>query len=130
MRSLPALLCCLLLLSCHTKRPKKHDPAAGKEEWKGSFSATTCNKIEVQLTLERRPGVDTGAFKMVQTCRENDYTFTEEGRWQLIPGKDTLYSLRGKEAGQLRYYKKKKGRLLELDADKNEVTSWYLEPAD
>jgi hypothetical protein len=136
MRSLLAFWCCILLLSCNAKQCGTHkstpgsDTLAATEQWQGIVHAVTCQDIEVKITLVHKQGADTGTYQMTQHCKDNNNVFEDTGLWRIIKGKELLYVLQGKNDATPRYYKVKGTRLLELDADKKEVTTYYLEKVE
>lgn len=133
MKLLPAFWGCLLLWSCNARQcGERREPAGADtlmmaEQWQGVIHAVTCQEIEVRISLSHRGNSDSGSYQMMQRCKDNNNTFTDEGEWRIRTGKDTLYILRGRNGQDARYYKVKGNRLFELDADKNEVSTYYLE---
>jgi hypothetical protein len=100
------------------------------EQWQGVIHAITCKDIEVRLSIAHKEGADTGTFQLMQRCRDNNNTFNDEGRWTARRGKDTTYALTGANGEGPRYYRVSGKRLYELDADKKEVTTYYLEKVE
>jgi len=125
--------CCLLLWSCNARQcgGDKTDTATDTltvaEQWEGTVHAVTCEDIEVKISFMRRQGADTGTYQMTQRCKDNNNTFRNEGEWYIRNGKEPVYVLHGGSGEATRYYKVKGSRLVELDADEQEVNTYYLE---
>jgi len=138
MKPVPVFICCLFLWSCndwncsgtHSGNPAT-DTLVMVEAWKGIIHAVTCQDIEVKITFTRRPNTDTGTYRMTQHCEDNGNTFGEEGTWRIKRRKNEIeYELIGRNGGAARYYHVKDDRLMELDTDSKEVTSYYLEKVE
>ncbi len=129
---------CTLLWSCNSWQCGKGartvlqgtDTLVTIEQWQGIVHAVTCQDIEVKITFTRRPNKDTGTYRMTQHCQDNGNTFGEEGSWRIKHGRQLQYELVGRNGGTARYYHVKNNRLMELDADNKEVSSYFLEKVD
>jgi hypothetical protein len=137
MKWLPALGCCLFLWACNARHCGKDKPQVSgadtltlAEQWQGTVHAVTCQNIEVRLSFAHKEGSDTGTFQLMQRCKDNNNTFNDEGVWILRRGKDTIYTLVKANGEGPSYYKVKGNRLYELDADKKEVTTYYLKKVE
>jgi hypothetical protein len=101
------------------------------EQWQGTVHAVTCQDIEVMLSIAHKEGADSGSYQMIQRCKDNNNTFRDEGEWRMQKHKgDHFYVLRNRTGEGPRYYKVKGKRLVELDADKKEVDTYYLEKVE
>lgn len=126
----------ILLWACNARQCGERKPPAATdtlmvaEQWQGTVHAVTCRDIEVRLSIAHKEGSDTGTYQLMQRCKENNNTFNDEGVWRLQRGKEPLYILTGASGEGPHYYKVKGKRLYELDADKKEVATYYLEKVE